>query len=89
MYNLLLSKRQIYKVYVVEDHEAATLHINDTDKLKRVFDSQEAVFLTIKLVDTLEVKDLGINLADKKIYQLIDKANKARYYYNQVKGQHL
>lgn len=29
-----------------------------------------------------EIKDLEMDLAEKKIYQLINKANNAEYYYN-------
>lgn len=33
----------------------------------------------------LGVKDLEIDFANKKVFQLINKANKAKYYYSQVK----
>ena len=29
-----------------------------------------------------------MNLADKKVYQLINKANNTEYHYDQVKDQH-
>lgn len=37
--------------------------------------SQKPDFFTVKLIDTLEIKGLGINFIDKKLYQLINKAN--------------
>lgn len=52
------------------------------DQLKKVDNGQEADFLAVGQINALEVEYLGINLADKKIYQLIDKANKANYYYD-------
>lgn len=89
VYNLLLSKRWMYRVCAVEDHRAGTLTISGTDGLRRVVDSQEADSLAVKLVDTFEVEDLRMDLADKEVYQLINEANKAKYYYDQVKGQRL
>ena len=79
----------MYRVRAVENHGAGTLTINGTDELKRVVDGQEADSLAVELVDAVEVEDLGMDLADEKIYQLIDKANEAKYYYNQVKSQRL
>ena len=85
-YDLLLSKRWIYRVQAVEHHRARTLTISGTDRLKRVADGQEADSLTVKLVDALEMEDLGMDLADEEVYQLIDEANEAEYHYDQVKG---
>ena len=79
----------MYRVRAVEDHGAGTLTISGTNELKRVVDDQEADSLAIELVDALEVEDLGMDLADKKVYQLIDEANEAEYYYDQVNGQRL
>lgn len=79
----------MYRVRAVEDHGAGTLTISGTDGRKRVVDGQEANFLAVELVDLAEVKDLGIDLADEEVYQLINDANKAEYYYNQAKGQRL
>ncbi len=87
VYDLLLSERWIYRVREVEDHGSGTLTISGTDRLKRVVDGQEADSLAVHLVDAFEVEDLGINLADEEVYQLIDKANEAEYHYDQVKGQ--
>ena len=89
VYDLLLSKRWMYRVRAVEDHGAGTLTISGTDGLKRVVDGQEADSLAVELVDALEVEDLGMDLADEEVYQLIDEANEAEYYYDQVKGQRL
>ncbi len=86
-YDLLLSKRWIYRVQAVEDHRAGTLTISGTDRLKRVVDGPKADSLTFELVDALEVEDLGMDLADEEVYQLIDEANEAEYHYNQVKSQ--
>ncbi len=77
----------MYRVRAVEYHGAGTLTIIGTDGLKRVVDGQEADSLAVELVDALEVKDLGMDLADEEVYQLIDKANEAEYHYDQVKGQ--
>ncbi len=87
VYDLLLSKRWMYRVRAVEDHGAGTLTISGTDGLKRVVDGQEADSLAVELVDTFEVEDLGIDLADEEVYQLINEANNAEYYYDQVKDQ--
>lgn len=43
----------------------------------------------MELVDALEVEDLGMDLADEEIYQLIDEANQAEFYYDQAKGRRL
>lgn len=61
--------------------------INDTDRLKQVVDGKEADSLTIELVDMFKVKDLEMDLADKEVYQLINKTNNVEYYYNQIKNQ--
>lgn len=61
--------------------------INNTNRLKQVIDSQAADLLTIELIDTFEIKDLKINLANKEVYQLINKVNNAKYYYDQIKDQ--
>ena len=89
VYDLLLSKKWMYRVRAVENHGAGTLTISGTDELKRVVDGQKADSLAIELVNALEVENLGMDLADEKVYQLIDKANKAKYYYDQVKSQRL
>ena len=78
----------MYQVRAVEDHGAGTLTISSTDRLKRLVDGQEADLLAVELVDTFRVEDLGIDLADEEVYQLINKANNAEYYYDQVKDQH-
>ncbi len=77
----------MYRIRAVEDHGAGTLTIIGTDGLKRVVDGQEGDSLAVELVDALEVEDLGLDLADEEIYQLIDKANEAEYHYDQVKSQ--
>ncbi len=85
VYDLLLSKRWMYRVRVVEDHRAGTLTISGTNGLKQVVHDQEADSLAVELVDTFEVEDLGMDLTDKEVYQLINEANNAEYYYDQVK----
>lgn len=45
-------------------------------------DGQETDSLAIKLVNTFEIEDLEIDLADKEVYQLINKANNVEYYYD-------
>lgn len=72
----------MYKLCEIEDYEAKTLTISGTKGLKRVVDNQKADFLAVKLVNTLEIKDLGIDLADKEVYQLINEANEAECYYD-------
>lgn len=44
--------------------------------------SQKADLLAVELVDTFEVEDLGMNLAAEEVYQLINEANNAEYYYD-------
>lgn len=80
VYNLLLSKRWMYRVCMVEDYRAGTLIISGTNGCKKVVDGQKANFLVVKLVDLAEVEDLRINLVDEEVYQLIDNINKAKYY---------
>lgn len=87
VYDLFLSKRWMYRVYAIEDHRAETLTISGTDRLKQVVDGQKADSLTVELIDTFEIEDLGIDLADKEVYQLINEANNAEYYYDQIKDQ--
>lgn len=87
VYDFLLSKRWMYQVCAVEDHGAGTLIISGTDGLKRVVNGQEANLLAVELVDIFGIEDLGINLANEKVYQLINKANNAEYCYDQVKDQ--
>lgn len=87
VYDLLLSKRWMYRVRAVEDHRAGTLTISGTDGLKRVVNGQEAESLAVELIDTLEVENLGMDLADEEVYQLIEDANEAEYYYDQTKVQ--
>ena len=77
----------MYIVRTVENQVAGTLTISGTDGLKRVVDGQEADCLAVELVNALEVEDLGMDLADEKVYSLIDKANEAEYHYDQVKSQ--
>ena len=77
----------MYRVCAVEDHSAGALIISGTNGLKRVVDGQEADLLVIELVDTFEIEDLEMDLADKKVYHLISKANNAEYYYDQLKDQ--
>lgn len=36
--------------------------------MKKFINSQKADFLVVKLVNMLEIKDLKINLANKKVY---------------------
>lgn len=74
-------------MHVVEDHKAKTFIISETDGCKRVVDGQEINFLAVKLVNLAEIEDLEIDLVDKKVYQLIDDANKAEYYYDSAKNQ--
>ena len=87
VYDLLLSKKWMYRVRAVEDYGAGTLTISGTDGLKRVVDGQEADLLAIELVDTFGVEDLGMDLANEEVYQLINEANNAEYCYDQVKDQ--
>lgn len=86
VYDLLLSKRWIYRVCAIEDYRTGILTIGSTNKLEKVVDGQKTDFLAIEPVDMLEVKDLRMNLADEMVYELINKANEAKYYYNQVKS---
>ena len=79
----------MYGVCAVEDYGAGTLTISSIDGLKRVVDGQEADSLAVELVNALEIEDLEMDLADEEIYQLIDRANEAKYYYDQVKSQRL
>lgn len=77
-----MSKRWIYRVCAVEDHRTWTLTISSIDGRKRIINSQKANFLAVELINILEIKNLGIDLVNEKIYQLIDDINKAEYYYN-------
>lgn len=71
----------------IKDYRVGTLTICDTNKIKRVVDGQKANLLAVKFVDTFKIEDLEIDLVDKEVYQLINKANNAEYSYNQVKDQ--
>lgn len=89
VYNLFLSKRYIYRVLVIKVHKAKTFTINGRNEHKRVVDGQKANFFIVKLMNLAEIEDLRINLTDKKIYQVINDANKTEYYYHQTKNSHL
>lgn len=65
-----------------------TLIISGINMVEKIVVGQKTNILAFELVDTFEVKDLKIDLANKKIYQLINKANNAEYLYNQVKDQY-
>lgn len=78
----------MYRVRAIENHRAGTLTISGTNRIKRVVDGQEANSLAVELVNTFEVEDLGIDLANEKVYQLLNKVNNTEYYYDQVKDQH-
>lgn len=67
---------------MVEDCRARTLIISGINKCKNVINRQNTNFLAIEFVNLAEIKDLEINLIDKKVHQLIDNVNKAKYYYD-------
>lgn len=71
----------------MKNHRAKTFTISSTDRHKRVVDRQKANILVVELVDLAKFEDLEIDLTNKKVYQLIDDANKIDYYYNQAKDQ--
>lgn len=77
----------MYQVCAVKNHGARSLTIRDIDQGKKVIDSQKVDMLMVELVDIFEVEDLEMDLADKKVYQIINKTNNAKYYYDQVKYQ--
>lgn len=77
----------MYQVCAVKDYGAGSLTMRDIDEGKRVIDSQKVDLLMVELVDIFKVEDLEMDLADKKIYQIINKTNNAKYYYDQVKYQ--
>lgn len=83
-----MSKKILYKIYLVENHRAGTLIIDNIKEQNRVINNQEANFLLIGLINTLRIENLIVNLAYKKIYQLINKANKAKHYYYKAEHQH-
>lgn len=85
VYDLLSSKRWMYRVQAVKNHRAGTLTISGTRGRKRVVDGQEANFLVVELVDTAEAEDLGMDFTDEEVYQLINDANEAEYSYDQAK----
>lgn len=78
----------MYRVYIIKDNRAETFIMSSIDKYKKVIDKQKANFLVVKFINLAEFEDLGIDLANKEVYQLINDANKAEYYYNQAKNQH-
>lgn len=47
-----------------------------------MINNQKTYLLAIELVDMFEIEDLEINLVDKRLYQLINKTNNAKYYHN-------
>lgn len=82
VYNLLLSKRWIYRVCIIQDHGARTLIINGINGRKRVVNRQEVNFLVVELVNLAEIENLEIDLADEEVYQLFHDVNEAEYYHN-------
>lgn len=77
----------MYRVYIVKNYKAKTFIINSIDKYKKVINRQKANFLVVMFINLAGFENLRINLVDKKVYQLINDANKAEYYYNQVNNQ--
>lgn len=77
----------MYRVYIIKDYRVKTFTISNINRYKKVIDRQKANFLVVKLVNLAKFEDLRIDLADKEVYQLINDANKAEYYYNQAKNQ--
>lgn len=65
----------MYSVYVVKDYKDRVLTISSINGINIIVNDQKADLLAAYLVNIFELKDLGINLADKKIYHLIDKVN--------------
>lgn len=51
---------------VVENYKNKTFTIYNINRFQKI------TFLAVKLIDTLEIEDLRINFANKKIYQLIN-----------------
>lgn len=74
---------------VIKVHKARTFTINGRNEHKRVVNRQKANFFIVKLMNLAKIKDLRINLADKKIYRIINNANKAEYYYDQATNSQL
>lgn len=58
----------MYQICAVEDHKAGILTISVTKRLKQVVDSQETDLWANELVNIIEIEDLKINLANKKVY---------------------
>lgn len=77
----------MYQVYTVKDHGVGILIISSINRVEKIVNYQKADLLSIELVNTFELEDLRIDLADKKVYQLINKANNTEYYGNQVKDK--
>ncbi len=65
--------------------EIETFTISGIDTFRKKVDSKQTHFLAVKLVNILEIKYLKKNLTDKKVYQPINKPNKAKYNYDQAK----
>lgn len=78
----------MYWVCIIKDHRAKTLTISGTNRIIRIVDGPKVDMLAIELDNTFDIEDFGMDLADKMIQLLINKANNAEYYYDQVKDQH-
>lgn len=71
----------MYKMLVVKNHWIKTFIISSTNRCKKVVYKQKTNFLVVKFVDLANIKDLEIDLADKKLYLLDNDANKVKYCY--------
>lgn len=72
----------MYRIHAIKNHKARTLTISSMYRRKKVADGQKGNFLAVKLVDLAKIENLEKNLTNKKVYQFINNANKAKYYYN-------
>lgn len=53
---------------IVKDYRVKVFIISGKNRQKNIMNKRKTSFLTIKLVDLVEIKDLEINLVNKKIY---------------------
>ncbi len=55
----------MYIVYALEDHKAKIYVISGIDRLKKRVNGQKFNSLMVNLLDSIEKRDLKIDLADK------------------------
>ena len=81
IYDLLLSKRQIRRVYIIKDHSNSTLIIKEKDNNPRLIYREKIEFIKFKIIGSL-VNIQKTSLIEEEIARLVDKLDKLNFNNN-------